>query len=227
MADENKGDVGADGIKQLKAEMDRKLTNIEQTSKKLEEALRSLNTAVAAKAAPPARQAEVTEDLEDLMITNPAKAAKIIKEQAKAEISEELGKQAKAQNKTSQVMSELISKYPELQYNDHELTQKAIEIYNALPDDEKTSASAYRLAVKEAAVELGIKERSKRSEGEDFVPSRTSTSQRRQKKEELDPATLEFARLMAEKGFTAVDPDKEGVKERLLARSKRNYGQFK
>lgn len=229
MSDEIKKDQGAQGaadpLVNLKAEMQRKLDAMQATiAKQNEELLARLTAANTQSKQQKVQQQE--EDLSDLLITDPQRAASIIEERAEKRVMSKLEASQKQQQKQQGTLAELTSAYPELQHNDHELTQLAIQKYNSLADEDKVSPLAYKLAVKEAAMELGIKERSKRAEGEDFVPSRSSGKKER-KKESLDPATEAFARILAERGYKAVDPDDPKVRERLIQNAQRNFSKYR
>jgi F0F1-type ATP synthase membrane subunit b/b' len=207
-----------DPISNMKAEFNRKLSSQEQAINQLLESQKAL-VAQLQQTAKPATTVE-TDDIGDLWYSKPEVAAEKIKEKAKAEIRKEFQAEQQVTNQRNSVLSQLVSEYPELNNNNADLTKKAVEIYSQLPEDEKSRPMAYRLAVKEAAAELGVKPLSKRENQEDYfsvggasgMPN-TGTSSRRSK-DELDAATAAFAQIMG------VDPEK--VKNRAKNRNSWN-----
>lgn len=220
MSDENKG--GEDPIQQVKGEFTRKLSNTEAQIAELKKANEAM-LAQLQRITTPQPKREVAEDnLEDILYRDPKKYTEIVQQQAEDRIMGKLRAEQAAQQRQSSTLSKLVDEYPELSHNDHELTKKAVEFYNQLSDDDKVSPTAYRLAVKEAAMELGIKPRSKRSEEDSYSFGGSSGgSTTRKKRETLDSATTDFAKIM---GLNVDDPK---VKERILERSKRDWKRYK
>jgi hypothetical protein len=187
-------------LNNLKSEMNRKLDSL--------------------KPAPPKKQEE-EEDLDTLMISEPAKAAKIIEERAEARIMNKLNQNQKVTNSVNQIVSD----YPELADQNSDLYKKAVEIYSTLDEAERTSPVAYKYAVKEAAEALGVKPKSKRPQvDEDFDPPSYGQGQRRRRQRDasLSDATVEFAQRMG------LNPKKdEALKKRLEQHSQRNWRKWK
>jgi hypothetical protein len=229
MSEENKGAPAPEGtaaaapveeIKNLKAEMNRKMGNLEQTNAQL---LKQLETMLAStKPAPspePKKNVSVFEDEEGY--------ARRIKEETAAEIRAEMAKEKNAMAKQQTIISSLVTEFPELNQGDSTLTKKAVELYNGMADDEKASPVAYKAAVNQAALELGIKPKSKRSadDSDDYVFSGSGTSEPAQRKRkasdsELDPRTEQFAQLVG------LELTKE-VKERLTKKhGRKSYSRW-
>ena len=109
------------------------------------------------------------------------------------------------------------------------LVAAAVEIYNALSPEDKTSPTAYRLAVKEAASDLGVLPVRKRKQSDDdsYLASSSSSpegkpsSRRSAKEDEIDTKTIAFAKMV---GLNTDDPK---VVENLKQRSKRqNWSRY-
>lgn len=220
MSDEQKPNSGtpaaapaADPLKNMKAEFDRKIANLEATNRKMLDQV----IAMQAKAAPAQPQAK---DVETAWFDNPRQAAEIIKE--------EIRQEQVAAARTNNTIAKLVEEFPELRDEEADLTKRAVQIYEGFSPSDKSSPLAYRTAVREAAQELGVQPVSKRKvtdESDEEFSLSGSGSVRSQaggrRRDSLDPKTVEFARLMG------LDVDKTEVKERLKSHQKRswkNYG---
>lgn len=215
------GNENGDQIKNVKEEMNRKLGNMETKVSTLEQTNRQLLAQLQAMA--PAAPAAPKKNIQDVWFDKPDEAAARIKAEAKQEIREEFANLNAQQQKQNVTLNALVAEFPELSDPQHELTKKAVEIYSAMPEDEKVSPAAYKAAVREAALEFNVKPRSKRGDDyEDFSGLRGGSSgqnsQRsngdRQRRGGLDPQTVEFAKLVG------VNTDDPKVAERL----KQNHG---
>lgn len=238
MADETKESTAGstetksdDGLKNVKAEFNRKFDDMNKDLKKSNEALmaqlKDISTKYAAPA--PAAQAAVSTD-DDLMYSDPGAWAKKIRadavKEANVSVDEKLKAQQDMQTQQQQTMNSLYVDYPELGSSEHDLTKRAIEIHNGMSDSDKQSSLAYKLAVKEAASELGMKPKSKRAEGEaqdTFTLKGASGMQSpsKQTRGKLDPKTIEFARIM---GIDVDDPD---VKANLESSTRDKWMKYK
>lgn len=207
-----------DRIKNLQKEFDRKLTNIEQTLKSSNEQLLSFLQGQQKANSRPAPEPEV--DIENLIYTKPAEAVRKIKEDAKAEIRAELNSRDQETAKRNSVVQSLYKDFPELAIDDHPLTKLALEKFDSLSKEYGNSPATYKAAVAEAALEQGVKPKSKRSDEENdaYQLSGSSQSRGRPKKasEDISPATEMAARLLG------VDPEK--VKAR--AKGRKNFGNW-
>lgn len=204
-----------DPIKNLKAEMNRKLEN---TNAQLQALLAAINTpkVVATPVAEPAKKVSVFED-ED------AYAARI-KAETVAEIRREQAAQQTAQQKQAQTINALISEFPELSNMNDPLTKRAVEIFEALSPDEKASPVAYKAAVKEAALDLDIKPKSKRkaeSKADDSfaLGGSNGVTKRPPAQTEAEKVRLQLAEAFGLK----VTPE---LKERLNNYAKRDFKRF-
>lgn len=218
--DVKKPETGStDSLENMKAEFNRKLSNMEQANQVLRNQVSTMLKAAAPAVAPK------TENLEDVWFDKPEVAAAKIEQR----VLEKVNAAAQSTQRTNSTIAKLTQDFPELMDDQSDLTKKAVEIYSSFTDDEKSSPVAYRAAVKEAALELGVKPKSQRreeQEEDDFSFSgsgagRARTEGRASRRDTVDPRTIEFAKMV---GLDVSDPK---VKENLKShqkRSWRNYG---
>lgn len=219
----------SDPVKNLKSEFDRKLGNQEQKLSQLEEnskkVLDQLNNLAISyqqqqEAAKPKAATTDDEGLEDLMYSDPKKYNDIITQRAIAEaekrMEQKIAQQQQAQVKQNETINALVKEYPELSNPNAELTMKAIEFYNNLPEAEKSSSLSYKVAVRDAAVELGIKPFSKRNQDQSndddsftLQGGSKGISGSKDRKNTISSKTADFAAIMG------VDLKDEKVKERI------------
>ena len=165
MSDETKNEGaegGADALTNVKAEMNRKLGNIEAQIKSQNEAMLAQINALLAKTAPPKEESTVSKakkPLKDLINDDPEEYARHVQEEARASAERLIEERTKKANEQQAVLSQLTSEYPELNDMNSELTKLAVEKYKGLGLD---SPVGYRAAVAEAAAELGVRPKSKR-----------------------------------------------------------------
>ena len=220
MSEENQGGEGgaegsaaADPIKNIKAEMDRKLGNVDKTLSDLTKTNQQLAQALErlTKPAAPAPEPQKQRYSED-WFSNPDSAAEKLVQEAERRAEKKFEARLEQQNKQTQTLSSLVAEFPELTDGSAELTKKTLEIYNSLPAEDRSSPSAYRLAVKEAALELGVQPKSKRkrSESDDFSLSGEGRGPSRRDSAEVVKATEEFARIM---GLKVDDNTKKNLKK--------------
>lgn len=235
MADNTNKDEGTssknkDDDNNLKAEMNRKLSNIEQDNTARFDELKKFNEnllaqvqtlATAATTQKQTQQAKVeSSTLEDLWYDKPDEAAAIIKEQAKKEALKEMRADQATRDQQNSVIAGLTAQYPELTDPNGKLQKRAIEIYNKMADKEKESPHASKVAVLDAAAELGITARTS-SEGDSFTGLSGSSSGTRDsaKEVELDPNLIRFAEIMSQ--ITGEDLTSEKSKKNLRTHVKR------
>lgn len=208
MSDPTKsGEAAVDPLVNIKAEFDRKLTNTETELKKTNDLLKTLlqnQTAAAAKPAMGKSQPPPLSDDDELATAwyrDEKKAASIVKKQAVDETLQILDRRDEAMNKRAKVIQDIQSEFPETYDQSHPLVLKANEYFAGYSDEEKATPSAMKLAIKEAALELGIKPRSKRTDADDtafsfsgYSPSRPPAP--RKQSTGISAETAELARLM-------------------------------
>jgi hypothetical protein len=207
-----------DRLKNLQAEFSRKLSNIEEQNKRANEALLAQIASLAPKAAPESKPA-----LDKVWYDNPAEAARIIKEETRAEIRRELDSEREVQSEFAQTTNKLYSDFPELSDESSDLAKLAAEKFAALPQKQKSSAVAMKAAVVEAAAELGVRPKSKRKSGDDSFSMGTSRGNTAAppKKDDLDPQTERLARMLG------VNVDDKEVRKRMSNNhGRKSYRQF-
>lgn len=212
----------ADPIVNLKAEMSRKLGNTESKISELQKTNELLLSKLSQLTQPAAAPAAKSADLSTLLYSDPDAYAAEIERRAEERAMRRVNEQQAQAVRTNSVLAELQNEFPELSDSGNELTKKAVEMYNNLPPDEKNSSLAYKVAVKAAALELGVKPRSKRPV--DDEPMGSSYGQRsgsRRAATKLAPETEELAAIFG------LDTSKQEVKDRLLKNSQRNWTKYK
>lgn len=221
-----------DPFNNIKQEFGRKLGNVESKVEDLAKANQALLAMLQQTISSPRQEVvnstTTEDDLEELWYKDPAAAARKIEERATKAIEAKLAKAQEQQSRQNATIQALVRDYPELNDESHPLTKKAIEIYMSMDDADKVSPAAYRLAVKEAAYELGVKPLKKRTDDEidsfsvsSSLGSSRGSSRRGSGKEELDPKTIAFAQMM---GLDVTNPK---TIESLKQRAKRsNWNKF-
>jgi hypothetical protein len=208
-----------DPIKNLKAEIDRKLGNADSRMAELQKTNEALISKLNELTKPTQAQKPAEPSMSDLLYSDPEKYAQLIQERAEQRAVERISRQQDKIAKVNGVIGQLAAEYPELSDSNHALTKKAVEIYNSLPEEEKQTSLAYKMAVREAAEELSVKPKSKRPvDDEPSFGSSGSRSGRRSQK--LDSGTEQLARIFG------IDTSDEKVKSRLLAKQNRNWTKF-
>lgn len=137
----------------LKAEMDRKLTNIQDTLKQTTEALKQ--QLISMKPAANPQPINVKPFRDEFYEDEEAAIGKKVAEGEKRILAA-----IEDRTKKAETINALYREYPELQDEESPLTKKALELLKAYPD--QTPAS-YRASVLEAAVTLDVLPKSKRS----------------------------------------------------------------
>ncbi len=165
------------------------------------------------------------EQLEELSYKDPKGYARVVRDQATRDAARMVDARMNTQNQTNMIMGQLVSEYPELGDQSSELSVRAVQLYNQLPANEKADPRSYKIAVRDAAAELGVQVKSKRIKSDDdafTLAGNAGKSPRQPKKDDgIDARTLEFAKLI---GVDINDPKKLA---RLKERSNRkNWGKF-
>lgn len=193
-----------DTLNNMKAELNRKVSNIEAR-------------------VTPAKVVAEEEPLEDMIYSNPKKVIETIR----AQVNQDTQQTLNARDQHTQVIGDLMYDFPELQDKNSDLFKAAVAGYQAMTPQEQANPMAYKLAVKSAAVDMGVKPRSKRSADDDFSLNgdgggHSGRDRRgRSRDNELSDETLAFAEKV---GFNINDPK---VVERIKARAQRkNWNRY-
>lgn len=214
-----------DSLKNLKAEVDRKLSNTtEQLSKiaKQNEELTKYVQQLVKTGTPAPSQQPTTEDddIQSIWFDNPKLAAQKIEDRASKKSFEQFNKMQSETNKRNSIIQEVVSKFPEAADVNSEFSKKTVEIYNRYVSEHGENPMLIKTAAYEAAAELNRS----MNKTDNFSLSSSGGSNRSQssrKEAELPQETLDFAALM---GLNVEDP---AVVGRLKARSNRNWTRFK
>jgi hypothetical protein len=235
MEDNQNGQGGAgsntpDPIANVKGEFNRKIGNLEQQITSMAEANKQLLAQIQSMNKPQGGAAPVAQD-EDALIEkewfdNPAKAASLLTQKVTKTVRKELDNTLTENSRRQSMIGQLVSDFPELSNENHAFTKRAVEIYNSLPAEERSSPIAYKAAVNQAALEQGVAPKSKRQQNDDddsgsddFSLNGSGSSEvrrdrNRNRKGGISQAQADFARLMG------VNIDDDKVKERI----KNNHG---
>ncbi len=141
--------------------------------------------------------------LKDMLLDEPDQFVEQIEQRAAERASRVIEQKVQASQATQNVVMEMQSKFPEFSQSGSEAARLAFEKASTLPKGLQGTPEGIRMAMQDAAIELGLVVASKRktaTSNDDFSVS-NSSSQGRQaargnKKEEVADATLEFARLL-------------------------------
>lgn len=214
-----------DPIKQIKSEFGRKQENVMNELNALRSQLSQIADTVITAASAKNKQSEEID-------VDPIVDPKGYKESLKKELRKEMEQSLGAERERGTVLSTLVANYPELQQSNSELTKTALQIYNNLSPAERSSPSGYKIAVMQAAQEVGILPMSKRkqssSEDSDFTMSASNSSVRtrpsqKAKEKELDEKTLAFAELI---GRPVNDPKYQESLKKTVSGRKRSWQKF-
>lgn len=239
MSDEQNEDQGTaeDPIKNLKAEVSRKLENqSKQMSELMQTNLRlsaQLNQ-MAQNAAPPPRQAVIEEE-DEIDAFDAKSIKKAISRAVNTQVDHRANEFVQDQRRQG-ALQELGADYPELSDGNSALSRLAVQEFENLHPGMRATAEGYKLAVREAAAKLGLMTNSKRnnrnsddSTNDDFtgLPGGGSSSggsrrsEQKPKDSELHPDTLTSAELLG------LDITDKKLVERLKKRSQRkNWSKY-
>lgn len=206
----NTGDQ--DQTKNLKAEMERKLSNIQSDMKKSSDALAAQLAQLAAKLTPPAPTKSKTDEqkeLEEEVWDNPVAFKQRVVKEAQELSDKKFSTYIEQQQAAAKQLGELYASYPELQQQNHPLAARSLEIFNGLSAEEKGSLNAFKLAVAQAASENGIKPVSKRQEEEMDDFTLNATGKKRKAGPKVEKNTEVFAQAMG------VDMSNEKIRKEI------------
>jgi hypothetical protein len=225
---ENKQDKSNE-FDNLKSEMNRKVDNIanklEENKQFNKQVLDQINALAESKQKPPPAP-KPEENWADLMIDDPARAVKMIGDEAVRKATAEMDKRdenrAAFQNRQASVLTKIAQDFPETGDANHPLTKRAVELHSELSPQEQADPVSYRTAVLEAASELGILKKSKRkqSDTDDFVLNGDGGPRRRKTEDEVSDNMLGFAQAMG------LNPNDSKLKDRLKKHSGRNWAKY-
>jgi len=221
------GAAGAqDPIKNIKGEMGRKFENIQSQLQEQNKVMEQLLNQLAQKQQQNTRPNEQTEQvkLSDLVYNDPDKAAAIMEQRAYDRATQAVNAAMNQKEQAQAVLAKMTSDYPELNDESSELRSKALSTYASLSDSDKANPNGYRIAIREAAAELGIlpsAKRPKKESNDNFSLGSQQGGKREGRNQAIDSNTLALAEAM---GLNVKDPK---VLESLKKRSQRtSWGRY-
>ncbi len=219
-------DQAQDPVKQVKAEMNRKLSNVEamqaETKKQLDAILAQVQASMQ-----PKEEAAPKKPAKDLLFDDPDQFIAQVREQAVREATESVGRQYQASQAMQAAVQGIASQYPEFMQDGSEASRLAVQRANNLPKHLKGTAEGAELVMLKVAQELGLTPVGKRqrqvSEEEPVAGSRSTSAgsgaNKGPKKRAIDEKTLALAELL---GVDIKDPKRLDGLEKASTRKKWN-----
>lgn len=217
-----------DPILNLKAEMSRKQSNVEaklaQTNAQLEQIMAMVQqNLVQSKPAPAASG----KSARDLLYDSPDEFIEQVTQQATSKAQAEVARAQQMQSEVSNAIMEISAKYPEFSQAGSEAAQKAVELGAKLPKHLRGTAEGAKIAMLEAAADLGLvpaSRRQKQSSSSDDAAigggSSRSSSSKPSGKAKIDDSVIIMGKLLG----VDYEADKNRAKnlEQTTKRSKWN-----
>lgn len=203
-----------DPVKNLKSEFSRKMGNMEEQLQQLyQHVVAQGGTKTPAQAAAPKKASELLYEDPDLAIA-----------QIKSEIRSEIEGQRAVETQTQSAITQLSADYPELVDVKSDLRKASEQNYAKLPKHLRDTPEGYKLAVREAAADLGVIVSSKRkaadNSNDDFVvPGRGSSGQSSRRPSKADEPE-NFNQILDDARRMGLDTSKKEVVENLKNRAK-------
>jgi hypothetical protein len=153
------------------AEMNRKYNKISEENSRMSQMLEQLAARQQQPVQQVNQQTDDAKELADLVYSNPAEYARRVTEKATKQATQAVQHTLTQQQQTNTVLTQLASEYPELSDNSSELTTKAVNIYKQMSPEERLSPSAYKIAVRDAAADLGLLPKARRAKASNNEPN--------------------------------------------------------
>lgn len=226
MGDSGEGQSSKRSPDSVAAEMNRKFDKIQQENQRLSQQIEALTQSIVSSRSQSATGNQPQEEnLDDLAFKDPSAYARKVTERVTNTALNAVSNTINQQNRSNQILGQLVSDYPELNDINSELATKSVAIYKQMSEQERSNPLAYKAAVRDAAADLGVLPKSKRSTAQDgefqFSASNPTgqkpPSQSRRKESELDNRTTAFAKLIG------LNTDDKKVQERLKSRQTRKH----
>lgn len=225
--DNNGGNDAAeqDRLKNLQAEFSRKTSNLDSKLEAINQQLQQLSLLGQVNT----KQQEAQPAGRPDPVLEPEAYERYMEQKLESKLNSRLEVQQRQQAE----IGSLVAQFPELQDPNSELTKSALQIYNSMSPSDKNNPIAYRTAIQQAALDLGVLPKAKRQQQQvtndesDDIGSGNKRQQQQQstknnKNGKLDAATLAFAQAL---GKDINDPN---YRERLeKAASRHTWGKFK
>jgi len=224
--DNNGGNDAAeqDRLKNLQAEFSRKTSNLDSKLEAINQQLQQLSLL--------GQVNTKTQEAQPAGRPDPVLEPEAYEKYMEQKLESKLNSRLEVQQRQQAEIGSLVSQFPELQDPNSELTKSALQIYNNMNPMDKNNPIAYRTAIQQAALDLGVLPKSKRQQQQQVTNDESDdigSGNRRQqsptksgKNGKLDAATLAFAQAL---GKDINDPK---YRERLEKAASRNtWGKFK
>lgn len=213
-----------DPIKNLKAEFNRKLQNIEASNQQLANMMKEevSNLASYMKSG---KDSDI--DLEDLKYSDPDKYVDLKMRSLEDNIMKKVESSQTQMTQKQQVLGQLVSQFPELNDPGSELYGEAVRVAQTLDPSIKDTAHGYKLAVMEAVNNLGVSpvSRRKKQVADEFISSGSSSANsgapKKKAKSNINDHMLKFAELL---GRDINDP--EFIKRLEQAAKRKNWNRY-
>lgn len=228
MSEENKNSQDNSDSGNIKAEMNRKLGNLEETTNARFDELRKLNEQLVTQVQTLATNNQTAKkqsvenqtadkEIDDLWYDNPGKAAEVIENRAEQKALQKFREEQRAVNEQQAIIAQMVSEYPDVSDKNSKLHKRAIEIYNKMSDSDKASPLSTKVAILDAAAELGVSSKSSNpGNTDDFTLSSSGSATKPAIREgQVNDNTLEFARIMG------LDVNDEKTRDNLKKHSER------
>lgn len=219
-----------DRLKNLQAEFSRKTSNLDSKLEAINQQLQQLsllgqvNTKV--------------QETQPAGRPDPVLEPEAYERYMEQKLESKLNSRLEIQQRQQAEIGNLVSQFPELQDPESDLTKSALQIYNNMSPSDKNNPIAYRTAIQQAALDLGVLPKSKRqqqmtanNESEDDLGARNNRSGQMPSGSKkgsssaagkLDAATIAFAQAL---GKDVNDPKYRARLEKAASRN--TWGKFK
>jgi len=217
-----------DPLKNVKAEFDRKLSNVEGKLDSMTQAqqatMEALQQLVSQGQVKPAEVDSTSDELGQMIVNDPKAAVNKITQTITKQVTDRVMQENQANNSKSQELARIIQDFPELGDKDSAMTKRTVEIYSRMPKNERDNPAAYRAATLEAAMELGLKPRSKRGSSDDYQMGAGNPSD--EGRRESKASSKDFETTLAFAAAMGMDVSDEKVVKRLKQHSKRQFNRW-
>lgn len=222
--------AAADPFKNLKAELTRKMSNSESQVQRLSQENAAIMAKLDALMVPRSQPAETSEeDLGALLYSKPGDAVKAITQQVTRTVQQDMQRMTQNQQQQAAVLSSLVKDYPELSDSNSDFAKSAVRAFDSLPAHLKNDPAGYKLAVREAAADLGVLPSHKRGsrDADDFVMSGGNRSANSARPSRGAPQTGLSDGVMEAASIFGLDLSKPERKKSLEKRTQRkNWGRW-
>lgn len=224
------GDSHADdALTNLKAEMNRKLSNQEEVLSKLQQQNQQLLEQLSYQQTQTTQTQSSTggeKSLSDLMYEDPEQYAALIEKRAEERAMKRIEQREAAQAKQNQILGQIASQFPEVNDPNSPLTKRAVEIHGKMAPEDRSNPVSLKIATLEAAAELGVlpRDRRKQSDTDSFTMGSSSAPKRPESalSEKDEEQTLQIAQLL---GVNVDDPKQKAMLDK--AKSRKTWSKYR